>query len=191
MRKIRFSLFLGLLTASTPLLADILVQPATNSVTAGQTFTLSVDISAVTDLYGYQFDVGFDPTVLEALSVSEGSFLPTGGATFFIPGTIDNVGGTISANADILEGAVSGVSGSGDLLDVSFLALAAGSSSVDVFNVLALNSLGQGIALTTTGADITVTAAPVPEPASSLLLATIAVWLIGRLLRKRGFSFRP
>ena len=110
-----------LFAASTSLLAGtISVQAAAPTETVGQSFTLSVVISEASDLYGYQFDLGFDPTVLKATSVTEGAFLGTGGPTIFLPGTIDNVGGSITANADILNGAVSGVNGSGDLLDVTF-----------------------------------------------------------------------
>src|ERR1035441_10690187 len=95
-----------LFAASTSLLAGtISLQPTAPTKTVGQSFTLSVVISGASDLYGYQFDLGFDPTVLKATSVTEGAFLGTGGPTIFLPGTIDNVGGSITANADILNGA--------------------------------------------------------------------------------------
>lgn len=164
--------------ASASLLASsISVLPATPTVTAGQTFTLSVDISGATDLYGYQFDIGFNPAVLKALGATEGLFLPTGGATIFLPGTIDNVGGSITANADILNGAVSGVNGSGDLLDLSFQALTAGTSSVQIFNLTALNSFGQGITETTAGSTVTVSAATAsaPEPGTGLLAVAFSM----------------
>ncbi|MGA2117246.1 MAG: cohesin domain-containing protein [Bryobacteraceae bacterium] len=174
-----------LFAASASLRAGtISVEPPTPTVTAGQSFTLSVEISGATDLYGYQFDLGFDPTVLEATSVTEGAFLGTGGPTIFIPGMIDNVGGSITANADILNGAVSGVGGSGDLLNATFQALAAGSSSVQIFNLIALNSFGQGLTETTTGATVTVSASGVPEPGTGLLL-TIGVAGVLAFLRLR------
>jgi hypothetical protein len=159
------------------MLADIAVEPAGTDVTVGQTFTLSVQATDVTDLYGYQFDIGFNSTVLAAISVTEGAFLPTGGATIFIPGTIDN-GGSITANADILDGAVSGVTGSGDLLDVTFQALTAGSSSVQVFNLIALDSFGLGLDLPTDNATVTVTAATTPEPRTWLPVSLITLGLL-------------
>ena len=174
--------------ASASLLAGtISVLPATPTETAGQTFTLSVDISGAADLYGYQFDLGFNPAVLEATGVTEGLFLPTGGPTIFLPGMIDNVGGTITANADILNGAVSGVNGSGDLLDVTFEALAAGSSNVQLFNLIALNSFGQGLVETTASSTVTVLAptGAAPEPGTGLLAAVAALGalVLRRLLR--------
>jgi Cohesin domain len=174
-----------LFVASTSLLAGtIAVQPAAPTVTVGQTFTLSVNISGAADLYGYQFDLGFNPTVLQAISVTEGVFLGTGGPTIFLPGTIDNVGGSITFNADILNGAASGVNGSGDLLDVTFQALAAGSSGVPIFNLIALDSFGLGLTETTAGSTVSVSASSVPEPGTGLLQVAGMVGLFA-LLRLR------
>lgn len=190
MRPKLFRPLFWLIAAPTSLLADNMsVQPLTLDVTAGHSFTLTVQISGVSDLYGYQFDLGFNPTVLAATSVTEGPFLATGGPTIFLPGAIDNVGGSITGNLDILNGAVSGVDGSGTLLDVSFQALAAGPSTEELFNVIALNSFGEGIVLTTSGSTVTVTA-PVPEPGSGLLLLTVVIGLFW-LLRPRSSRSVP
>jgi hypothetical protein len=186
MRTRQFTEVFWLFAASTSLLAGtISVQPATPAVTAGQSFTLNVQVSGATDLYGYQFDLGFNSAVLAATSVSEGAFLPTGGPTIFVPGTIDNVGGSITANADILNGAVSGVNGSGDLLDVMFQALAPGSSNVQIFNLIALNSFGQGLTLTTAGSTVTVST---PEPGTGLLFAAGVIGLFAFLRRRPSRS---
>ncbi|MGC2657073.1 MAG: cohesin domain-containing protein [Bryobacteraceae bacterium] len=167
-----------LLAASASLLAGtISVDPAAPTEAVGQSFTLSVEISGASDLYGYQFDLGFDPTVLEATSVTEGAFLAAGGQTIFVPGSIDNTGGSITANADVLNGAVSGVNGNGDLLDVTFKALTAGSSSVQVFNLIALDSLGLGQTETTSSSTVTVSFSAVPEPRTGLLLVAGVVGL--------------
>ena len=179
MRTRHFTSVFWFFAASTSLLAGtISLQPNAPTVTVGQTFTLSVDITGATDLYGYQFDLGFDPTILKAVSVSEGAFLGTGGPTIFLPGTIDNVGGSITANADILNGAVSGVNGDGDLLDVTFQALAGGSSDVQIFNLFALNSFGQGITEATVASTVTVISASIPEPGTSLLFMAGLVGLV-------------
>ncbi len=180
MRISRFILVVLLFALSSSLLAGTLaVLPTTLTEKAGQTFTLSIDITGAVDLYAYQFDLGFDPTVLAAVSVSEGSFLPAGGSTIFLPGTIDNVGGSITANADILNGAVSGVTGSGDLLDVTFRALASGSSKVQIFNLIALDSFGLGQTETTVAS--TVQVSPAPEPPTGLLLLAVALFACPRL----------
>lgn len=187
MRNKKFSPILWLFVASTSLVAaTISIQPTTVGVTAGQTFMVTVQISGASDLYGYQFDLGFDPMVLAATSVTEGPFLSSGGPTIFAPGAIDNVGGSITANADILSGPLSGVNGSGTLLNASFHAVTAGASGVSLFNVIALNSFGQGLNLSTSGSTVTVTASGgVPEPGTGLLLGAGAVGLFA-LFRRRS-----
>lgn len=93
--------------------AVLSVEPSSQSVASGSVFTVDVDISNVSNLYGYQFDLTFNPSVLASVSSSEGSFLATGGnATFFIPGTDDNVVGNVFATADTILSAVPGASGS-------------------------------------------------------------------------------
>src|ERR1022692_4762920 len=115
-------LFVPLLTAQA------VISPGSTDVSVNQVFTLPVDIAGVSDLYAFQFDLAFDPTILQLLSVSEGSFLPSAGSTFFIPGDIDNIGGDAISNADTLVGDIPGASGDGDLVDFTFQAINPGAS---------------------------------------------------------------
>ena len=94
------------------------------------TVTLDIRAENVFDLAGWQFDIAFDPAILEAVDVSEGDFLKTdGGTTFFQGGSIDNASGKITGlNAARLSGG--GVSGTGLLLQVRFKAKAAGETEL-------------------------------------------------------------
>jgi hypothetical protein len=67
------------------------------------------------------------------LSVSEGSFLPAGGSnpTFFQPGFIDNTAGKITFIGDV---GVQGITGIGDLVDVTFRALTSGTTSIAILS---------------------------------------------------------
>ncbi|MXV84009.1 hypothetical protein F4Z98_11635, partial [Candidatus Poribacteria bacterium] len=61
------------------------------------TFTLDLRARNIIDLAGWQFDIAFDPSVLEAIAVNEGDFLKTEGeSTFFQKGKIDNRSGKIT-----------------------------------------------------------------------------------------------
>lgn len=166
-----FSLALLVSLTVMPAWADLVIQPATTTVNTTQTFSLDVAVINVTDLYAFQFDLGFDPNVLSVTNVGEGPFLPSGGSTFFIPGTIDNVGGTVSFNADTLEGPIPGVTGNGVLVTFDFTPVTAGTSTVSIFNVILLDSSGAGINTNTQDGTVTVSAtSAIPEPSSLLLL---------------------
>ncbi len=151
------------------------IEPGASTATPGASFSVNIDLAGVTDLYAYQFDLVFDPAIVSALSITEGSFLPGGGETFFIPGTIDNTAGTLTFTADTLLSAVSGASGSGTLATVNFLAVAPGSSSITLSNVMLLDSNLIDISATTANGNATI----IPEPAAALLLATGlgALWI--------------
>ncbi len=159
----------------------ISVQPSTLDVTEGETFSLDIDIANVADLYAFQFDLGFDPTILAAESVTEGSFLPSGGSTIFFPGTIDNMGGTIAFNADTLVGAIPGVSGGGTLASVEFEALATGTSVISLNDVELLDSNFNLIDYSAANGSVLVTT---PEPSSLALLGSALLLLIGLRLGK-------
>ncbi len=100
------------------------------------TFTFDVRAENVSDLAGWQFDIAFDPSRLEALDVSEGDFLKTdGGATFFQSGRIDNAAGKITG---LIAGRISegGVSGSGSVVHVRFKAKSEGETELALQNFL-------------------------------------------------------
>ena len=96
----------------------------------GDIFTLDIRAENIINLAGWQFDIAFDPTVLEAIDVSEGDFLKSsGGTTFFQGGSIDNAAGKITGlSAARLSGG--GVSGTGTLLQVRFKAKSGGGTEL-------------------------------------------------------------
>ena len=102
---------------------------------AGDTFTLDLSAENISDLAGWQFDIAFDPAVLEAVAVNEGDFLKTkGGSTFFQKGTIDNRSGKITRlSSALLSGG--GITGTGTLLSIQFSAKAGGETQLTLQNV--------------------------------------------------------
>ena len=97
------------------------------------TFTLDIGAENVFDLAGWQFDIAFDPAVLEAIDVSEGDFLKTDGNTLFQSGSIDNAAGTITGLSAIRL-STQGVSGTGTLLQVTFKAKSDGDTRLTLQN---------------------------------------------------------
>ncbi len=93
---------------------------------AGDTFTLNLNAKNITDLAGWQGDISYDPNILEAVEITEGDFLKSDDVdTFYQTGTIENSEGRISgiSAARIAEG---GVTGTGTLLSVMFIAKSGG-----------------------------------------------------------------
>jgi general secretion pathway protein D len=173
-RMLMTGLFLAAITSSVVLADPVLsvVPVSSSSVNVGSTISYDINISNVTDLFAFQFDVTFNPAIVSAISIAEGSFLSSSGnSTFFLPGVIDNIGGTIAANADTLIGPP-GVNGSGTLAILTLQGVASGSSSIDLMNVLLLDSsinTISNVALQNGSVTVNGTVAT-PEPGSLLLL---------------------
>ncbi len=157
------------------------------TVGVGDTFTIPISITDAVELTSWQIDLAFDPAIVQANSVTEGPFLSSSGtaSTLFIPGFIDNVGGSILGVADLYTDIGTPPSGDGVLANIEFTALAPGVSPLTFSNVfLNLSVTGFDIA----NGQITVTGtAPVPEPTTLALLASgLALLGARRLARHRG-----
>lgn len=186
-----FCLAVALLAAiafcpSAALAGTITIEVPAGPVTVGSFFDVFVEIADVTDLYAFEFDLGFDPLILRADSVTEGSFLAGSGTTSFISGTIDNSGGSITYIANSLTGSGPGVTGDGSLVGIRLQALAAGPSSLTLSEVILLDSDLSDIGFTTRDGSITVAGNAVPEPCTMVLLCSglIGMASIRRKIKK-------
>ena len=111
----------------------------------GDTFTFNIHAENISDLAGWQFDVTFDPTALEAVDVTEGDFLKMdGSSTFFQGGTIDNAAGKIGG-LSAARFSTQGASGTGVLLQVRFKAKSAGETELTLPNLQFGSTTGASI----------------------------------------------
>lgn len=158
--------------------------PDSATVGVGDSFSIPVKITAVSDLYAFQFDVSFDPATLQLGQVTEGAFLATGGATFFVAPTIDNLAGSATFVMNSLVGPGPGVSGSGDLAILHFGAAAPGSSPVTLSNIILLDSTLADLAIEIEAGQVDVEpVTAVPEPGTAILAGGL---LLGFLISLRG-----
>ncbi len=129
------------------------------TVIKGDLFSARIKVENIRDLAGFQYDIVFDPTVLEATAIEEGAFLSATGATYWMEPDIDNNAGVISDIA-CAKTAKGGVDGSGTLATITFKAIGAGQSHIKLQNIVLSDSSGGIIPATSAGATVTVTEFP-------------------------------
>ena len=113
-----------------------------------ENFTLNVKIRDVLDLYGYEFKLFYNSTILNATAVKEGSFLNQNGETFFyiceFNDHYNSTHGIIWIDC-CLTGDVLGEKGNGTLATISFRSFATGSSNICLSDIKLVDSKGEPI----------------------------------------------
>lgn len=140
---VRAAVSASMLWATSLTQASPVVFAGSAVVSNGATFTIDISITGAVDVASWQFSLEFDPSLLQANSVTEGAFLSSAGATLFVPGSIDNSAGLISLVADAYVDLGQPPSGDGVLVQIEFTALADGLSSLSLSDVF-LNLLDSG-----------------------------------------------
>ncbi|WUR14956.1 cohesin domain-containing protein [[Empedobacter] haloabium] len=180
--RLLIALLLGAASAQA-LAAPVLSVSATpNPAVLGSTVDLSVLIADVSDLYGYQFSLSFDPGVLRATGVTEGAFLGSGGNTVSGYGSIDNTTGAVSFVYNTLVGPSAGVSGGGALAHIRFDVIGVGTTPLTFSDALFLDSRLGEVAVRIESTPLQA----VPEPGAYLMLGVGLVGLAALRRRRIG-----
>ena len=167
------------------------LQPSTGTHTVGDTFSVELLGTGLIDVYAFQFALNFTSGVLGVSGVSEGDALSSVNTTFFVPGAADNGAGTLELSGNTLIGAVSGFSGDGWLATIDFQALGVGVGSVQLTDVLFLDSLLNIIDVTSQDARFVIESAggTVSLP-SSFSLVALGLCAALALSRRRASFWR-
>jgi hypothetical protein len=124
------------------------------SIEAGEEFNLEVRIETDTLCRGAQCALSFDPALMKCDSVVEGGFFKdwataNGASTIMIPQspTIDNNQGHVPMiGIAVMGGGGGGAKGSGVLFTYHFTALADGTASPTLSDVVVIDASGEAIA---------------------------------------------
>jgi hypothetical protein len=136
----------------SPLGVSLYINPEAIDVGEGDTVTLDISVSSITNLYSYQFDIEYDPSMLSFISLENGAFL--GDNFFCVPtaatlGVLDNIACT-------KLGDVGGVSGSGLLKKITFKATEPGISKITISDAKLINPRQETISLQVLSGQISV-----------------------------------
>ena len=99
-------------------------------------FTVFINVSHVSDLYGWQVNLEWNSSMLELANITEGPFLKSKGQTFFSYTTNKNKVAIVCT----LQGNVTGVSGEGVLAKVDFKVKQHGTCTIQIYSSKLLNS---------------------------------------------------
>lgn len=119
----------------------ISINPSTVVAAVGETFSIDVAITNVSDLYGSEFKLAWDPSLLNMTAVVEGSFLSSFGSTFFHYNVNFSMGCVIIDC--ILLGDIEGASGDGVLATITFFIENEGECLLNLYEVVLIDSFEQ------------------------------------------------
>ena len=115
-------------------------------VAPGDTFTIDVMVDpAGNSVYSAQYDLTFDPTILQVVDQEKGDFLTQDGKNSIeVKNTFNNTTGKLEYG-ETRMGVTSGVAGSGVLATITFEAVGAGSMDLELSNVILGDTSAQSI----------------------------------------------
>jgi len=164
----------GLVLAADPV---VKISPAASTISVDQIVVVTVTVEDVTSLFGAEFHLTFDASLVEVVDadvgtdgvqIGIGDFLA---ADFIAQNVADNTNGKIDFGVSQMapHGAVSG---SGTLATISFKGKGSGTSNVSFTNVLLADSGGGQIAASAENGTVTVTGGATATPTTGTPTAT-------------------
>lgn len=137
-----FVAFLVTPTATAMATTTIYVEPQSIIMRMEENFSVNITIANVVDLCGWDFKLYYSNSVLNGTSITEGSFLKTGGNTYFY---VSNFTDAYNATHGLIRAvctlfAPTGVNGGGDLAKIGFKAKGTGETSLKLADTVIVDS---------------------------------------------------
>lgn len=125
--------------------AQLRITPSEAIVNEGESFSLEVAVSGSKDLFGYQFNIEYDPEMLEFQGIEEGGFLSINNQEQLFCVEHDSAKAGLVKNIACTRMGGEGLDGSGALKKITFKALKAGSSQITILNAKLVDSKAETI----------------------------------------------
>ena len=168
------ALLSALITISASAVAPdprVTIEPAHSAVSLGETFAIEVMIEGAEDLGAFQFELAYDPSIVQVKEVTVGDFLESTGRSVVPLGPqVDNVAGKVAFGA-ISFGTGPGPDRRGTLAVVTLMARGEGGTALDLRDVQVLDTGGSPQPVTVEGARLTVRGGAAP---ARMLTPTLA-----------------
>ena len=130
--------------------AQIIVEPAKlvdPALGPCENFTININILNATDVYAFEFQLGYDASVIHALEIQEGSFLKSAGSTSILGTEINNTEGYIWFAVTLLS--PPGVNGNGTLATITFHVIDMGATLFTLYETSLTDQTGESLPHTT------------------------------------------
>jgi hypothetical protein len=114
----------------------------------GHDVIVRINVTEVSDLYFWELELSWDPTIAEIVNATESSLLQTVGATSFGNPDIDNNQGLMYADCTLSED-IPGANGNGTLISIAFHIKTSGNCILSLQNIILMNTLGDELNITT------------------------------------------
>lgn len=122
--------------------AVIAIKPAeVLDVPAGETFRVNITITDVSNLYGWQVNITFNPGILNVANTEEGPFLKQVNDTVVMKRTSNDGGFLLLSSTYTVPYPLQGATGSGLLATVTFSVVGQGASSLNFVKGTKLNTV--------------------------------------------------
>ena len=154
------SLFVNVILASPDTI--VYMYPNIVGATVNNSFYIEVRIADVIGLYGYEFKLYFNKTLLQATSLTKGSFFPDSNILEF-KNEINNTEGYVWYAISLLNPETP-KSGSGSLAKVTFNAINEGNDTLTLQDVLLGDINANPIPFTTSNASVSITKGTTTQP---------------------------
>jgi hypothetical protein len=120
-------------TVSVYKLTDVMYPNKNITAAVGDNQTLKIMLSSSRRIYGYQFNVVFNQSLLAVTSTEEGGFLKQGGASTYFNANINNSIGVVTYTCRY--GTQTGVNGTDAMIIINFTAKMPGNGTISYSNV--------------------------------------------------------